>query len=262
MMSLLTENQWAEYKEQGFLRLGPTVAQEELMALQRRIDEIMLGTAPLDYDRMMLQLDTETGEYSDMLPQTPGHKGPSLNYRKIEGLELDPLFLSHMQRPLFGEICSRVYGPDKSISVFRAMFMNKPAGGGTILPWHQDIWFNLDRLALVTVWTALDDSTVANGCMRILPGSHKLGPAEEHSAFMSDERNRELEARFEPTFLEFEAGESVILHNLLLHTSGVNETDQPRRAFSAGYLDGATRRSDGSGLPVVFGEGALTTETV
>ena len=160
------------------------------------------------------------------------------------------------------EICSRVYGPDQPISVYRAMFMNKPAGRGTLLPWHQDIWYELDHMALVTIWTALDDSTIVNGCMRVLPASHKLGPVEERSAFISDAHNRDLENRFDPVFLEFGAGESVVLHNWLLHTSGVNETDLPRRAFSVGYLDGATKRGkDGSGYPIVFGEGALAPET-
>jgi hypothetical protein len=48
------------------------------------------------------------------------------------------------------------------------------------------------------------------------------------------------------------------LHNYLLHRSGVNTIDRPRRAFSVVYMDAATRRtSDGSTFPRIFGEGAL-----
>ena len=60
-------------------------------------------------------------------------------------------------------------------------------------------------------------------------------------------------------YLEAEAGEVIILHNFLLHRSGVNRTEQPRRAFSVCYMDAATR-SLGPGerqFPVAFGEGAL-----
>ena len=168
-----------------------------------------------------------------------GHKGPSLDYRKMEGLEQDPLFLTHMQRPLFRDICARVYGAGTAISCYRAMFMNKPAGKGTVLPWHQDRWNELDRSPRVTIWTALDDSTVENGCMTVLTGSHKLGLINESSAFFTEEQGRDLEARFDSVVLEFQAGESVVLHNWLLHTSGVNRTDRARRAFSVAYMEAA-----------------------
>ena len=58
--------------------------------------------------------------------------------------------------------------------------------------------------------------------------------------------------------LEAEAGEAVLLHNLLLHRSGTNPTDSPRRAFSATYMEADTRTLDtGLTFPVVFGPGAL-----
>ena len=50
-MSLLTEDQWAEYEENGFLRLGRVVSDESLHRLQSRIDAIMLGTAAVDYEQ-------------------------------------------------------------------------------------------------------------------------------------------------------------------------------------------------------------------
>ncbi len=84
-MEHLSQEQWREYEEQGYLRLGRTVSAGDLAALQRRIDEIMLGTADIDYDRLMMQRDTDTGVYSDLEPQTLGHKGPSRDYRKMEG---------------------------------------------------------------------------------------------------------------------------------------------------------------------------------
>lgn len=256
-MENLTQDQWLEYEALGYLRLGATIAPDDLTALQRRIDEIMMGTARLDYDALMMQRDTDTGAYADLGPQTLGHKGPSLDYRKMEGLEQDPLFLTHMQRPLFREICARVYGAGTAISCYRAMFMNKPAGKGTVLPWHQDRWNELDRNPRVTVWTALDDSTVENGCITVLTGSHKLGLINERSAFFTEEQSRDLEARFDSVVLEFQAGESVVLHNWLLHTSGVNRTDRERRAFSAAYMEAATRASNGREFPVIFGEGAI-----
>src|SRR4029077_18899225 len=147
----------------------------DLGALQKRIDQIMLGTAPIDYSRVMMQLDTDTGRYEDAPEQSRGHKGSTLNYRKIQDLEHDALFLEYMRRPIFRDICARVYGAATEISCFRAMFMNKPAHKGTFLPWHQDRWSDLDRDPLITLWTALDPATKDNGCVQILPGTHKRG---------------------------------------------------------------------------------------
>jgi len=48
-----------------------------------------------------------------------------------------------------------------------------------------------------------------------------------------------------------------LLHNYLLHRSGVNTVDHPRRAFSVVYTNAATRSTgDGGADPVVFSEGA------
>ena len=97
-----------------------------------------------------------------------------------------------MQRPIFKEICDYIYGGETPIAAFRAMFMNKPARKGTLLPWHQDRWNYLDRDPQVTVWTALDPATKANGCVQVIPGSHNFGllNREHVSGYVSEENIR------------------------------------------------------------------------
>jgi hypothetical protein len=259
----VSEAELEQFREQGFVRLGRVVPREEIEALGRRIDEIMLGQAQIDYDKIMMQLDRVAGEDSGPGPQSKGHKGATLAYRKIQDLELDPLFLAYLRHPLFGQICAQVYGAEVPITCFRAMFMNKPAGKGTHLVWHQDRWSDLDRDPLITLWTALDPSTLANGCVQIVPGSHRALVNPDHpSGFLSPEQAAELLAKTQPVPLEMEAGEVVLLHNWVLHSSDVNRTGIPRRAFSVCYMDAATRSSRGAAYPVVFGEGALSLSAV
>ncbi|MBT4500579.1 MAG: hypothetical protein HOC74_22810 [Gemmatimonadetes bacterium] len=112
MADFLSDEQWRQYEEEGYVKLGKVLSDEDLGALQERIDAIMMGEAKLDYDLLMMQLDSDSGRYGDTGPQTKGHKGGTLNYRKIEGLEFDRLFLEYMQRPLFRDICGRVYGAE------------------------------------------------------------------------------------------------------------------------------------------------------
>ncbi|MCB9149628.1 MAG: phytanoyl-CoA dioxygenase family protein [Caldilineaceae bacterium] len=258
-MNQISPTQWTQYEEQGYLHLGRVLDDQELHALQQRIDEIMLGTAPLDYDRMLMQLDSTTGDYKDMPPQTNGHKGATLNYRKIQDLELDPLFFAYMQKPLMQEICAHVYGDQTPVASFRAMFMNKPAGFGTLLPWHQDRWSHLDRDPLITVWTALDPATIANGCVKVIPGSHRNGllNPDHPSGFVTAEQSAHFLRHAAPLDLELDAGEAVLLHNWLLHSSDTNRTTIARRAFSVCYMDANTVCRNGQPYPVIFGAGAL-----
>jgi phytanoyl-CoA hydroxylase len=260
MANRLTSRRWQFYLDNGYLFLGKLLDARALAALRRRIDQIMLGAAKIDYGRLLMQLDSDTGRYEDAGAQSLGHKGRSLNYRKIQELEQDPLFLAYMRRPIFRDICARIYGKATGVSSFRAMFMNKPAGKGTHLPWHQDRWSNLDRDPQITVWTALDPATVANGCVQIIPGSHKLGlinPAHP-SAFLTPEQSAHHARKESVVHLELAAGQAVLLHNWLLHASDVNKTNAPRRAFSVCYMDARTRTDTGQTFPIIFGRGAVT----
>ena len=259
---LISDEQWMQYTRDGYLRLGKLLDDEQLAALQQRIDEIMLGKAAIDYDKIMMQLDSDTGEYGDLGPQTKGFKGATLKYRKIEQLELDPLFLQYIQHPICREICHRVYGMHVPVAVFRSMFMNKPAGTGTKLPWHQDRWDCLDRDPLVTVWTALDPATKHNGCVQVIPGSHRFGVfnPQHPSGFLTDQLAAELCDESKVMYVELEPGEVMLLHNWLLHSSDKNHSDQSRRAFSVCYMDARTVDQNGTKYPVVFGEGALTVD--
>lgn len=258
MSDTLSTAQWREFEGRGYTRLGPVASPVELAALQGRIDEIMLGTADVDYDRMLMQLDRADGPDSRPGPQSKGHKGATLAYRKIQDLEYDKVFLDYLQKPLFHHICARIYGAASRVACYRAMFMNKPAGYGTDLKWHQDRWQNLDRDPLVTVWTALDDATLDNGCVHVIPASHgRLINPDSGSGHLTSEQVQEQVDQRDAVPLELAAGEGMLLHNWLLHTSADNCTQRPRRAFSVCYMDAATRDSAGLEYNVVFGAGAL-----
>ena len=260
MPAYISDEQWARFEKEGYVRLGRVMDDDELVGLQQRIDDIMLGNVKV-YDQMYMQLDSQTGDYSEKRITTKGHQVSTLNYRKIQDLEFDPLFLSYMQKPLFREICARAYGPETPISCYRAMFMNKPAGKGTNLPWHQDRFSLLDTDPIATVWTALDRVSVENGCVGIVPGSHRGTFDQDDSAsfaFLTDDQATAVLEREAHEYLEMEAGEAALLHNWLLHGSGVNRTDASRRGFSVCYMDAATRSDGGNAYSIIFGEGAMS----
>ncbi len=115
-----------------------------------------------------------------------------------------------------------------------------------------DVWHANGSAA--TFWWRDDDATVATGCMQIVPGSQKLGILNEgHYASEEDQATHCSPDKI--IDLEVRAGEAVLIHNWMLHRSGVNTTGKPRRAFSIAYMDAATRSvASGDTFPVIFGE--------
>ncbi len=250
----LTDPQWIDYDRDGFLHLGPVLTPAEVDALRRRADDLALGN--LRNPDIQMQLDTG-GAYNELPAARASFDQGTLLYRKIQGLETDDLYSRLVKHPLMLEICARQYGRHAAISTFRAMVMNKPAGQGTDLPWHQDgghVWA-LDRDPLVTVWVALDPATRENGCVEVIPGSHRLGLLSLYGSTVAEEevaRHCPPE-RVHP--LEVESGHAVLLHNWLIHRSGVNPTAAPRRAFTVCYMDGRTQSVlTGRHFPLVAGE--------
>ncbi len=107
------------------------------------------------------------------------------------------------------------------------------------------------------------DATIANGCVKIVPGSQdKLLNPDSGAGFLNSDQIDQLVAEVEPEYLELKAGEGVLLHNWLLHSSEVNSTEIPRRAFSVCYMDAATVSQRGHQWPIVFGEGSLTRASI
>jgi phytanoyl-CoA hydroxylase len=228
-----------DFRALGFARLGPVLDETTLAVLRARADDLMLGRVV--YPGMFFQLDTDTGRYED-LEVGKGWQGPSLNYRKLEKLELDPDYRRVIEHQHFEPIARAL--SKEGVALYRAVLFNKNAAGGTLLPWHQDggkMW-GIDRDPAFQIWVALDDSPVEAGCLEIIPGSHKDGLATPLGGMVPqsivDER---LAGSAKTEHLPARAGEAILLHNYLWHRSGTTCTGRPRRALSICYLDAATR---------------------
>jgi phytanoyl-CoA hydroxylase len=228
----------AHFAEHGYARLGPTLSDAGAIELGNRVDQLMMGE--IVYPGLFFQKDTETGNYDD-LEYKKGYQGPSLNYRKIEKMEKDPLFLSWIENPLFERVARAVYQGE--IAIYRALIFNKARSGGTVLPYHQDggIYWGLDRDPVLQIWTALDDTPLESGCVEILPGSHHQGFATPLGGLIPKDITLARGGEQGTVFLPARRGESILIHNQVWHRSGVNRTGEPRRAFTVCYISAETR---------------------
>ena len=139
----------------------------------------------------------------------------------------------------------------------------KPAMHGGVVAWHQDYsyWTRTKPMAHLTCWIGLDDSTVDNGCVHYVPGSHRwnLLPVTGLSGDMNaikDVLNAEQWQQFNRHVpVELKAGECVFHHPLTIHGSFENRTPNPRRAVVINVvLDGVRSESDKpllTGIPVI-----------
>lgn len=228
----------ASLQNDGFARLGVQVAPETLTLLRERADALMLARVP--NEAFFFQRDSPTGDYED-LTYGRGFEGPSLEYRKVERLELDPLFAALIASPLHERVARAL--TDGPITLYRATLFTKPAGGGSDLPFHQDdgLFWGIDRAPLVQIWCALDDAPLDGGCLEIVPGTHRDGLARPMGGVVPRNLVEASGAEARAVAVPARAGEVVLLHNHVWHRSRRSAIGAVRRAFTACYLEGETR---------------------
>lgn len=224
----------AEWAETGVARLDGVLDERDAARLAERASAIMAGQrAP---ERCFYQHDSATGRYED-LAYGKGFVGPSQAYRKIEGLEREPLFRAWIEHPaLVALVRSEISGP---VALCRAVLWNKAAGGGTELPWHQDggPFWGLSQQPQLQLWTALDDAPQESGCVEVALGTHRGGLATPEGGTVP----AALSATATATPVPARRGDVLLIHNLVWHRSGTNRTAAPRRALSVCYMSADTR---------------------
>lgn len=237
----------AHFAAEGYARLGRVLSDEGIARLAARADDLMHGRVV--YPGMFFQRDSPTGNYDDLAFKR-GYEGPSPNYRKVEKLELDPLFLSWIENPLYEAVARRLI--DGPITLYRACIFNKSIEGGTELPWHQDggQFWGIDRNPTLQIWTALDDTPLEAGAIELIPRTHSAGLRTPFGGSISPEI---VAARGEPSlFLPAKAGEAILIHNHVWHRSGLNQSGHPRRALTFCYMTAATKCTRKKRAPRTF----------
>jgi phytanoyl-CoA hydroxylase len=240
----------AEFEHQGYARAGVLCPPAVRHAMQARIDAIMLGE--IVYPGMFFQIDAQSGRYED-LNFGKGYEGPSKNYRKIEKLELDPVFLAWIESSLLWPYVQRLVGTD--VVLYRALVFNKSAEtGGSHLPWHQDggKFWGLDREPILQIWTALDDAPEDGGALEIVPGSHRAGLATPLGGVVPQHLLSELAPDAHKVLVPAKAGEVILIHNHVWHRSARSATGLPRRALTVCYMTAETRCLRKKRAPRVF----------
>lgn len=146
--SRLSPAEVKHYHEEGYTIFNQPVLAEEKFAGLRDCFERILGSLP--------------GEERPEAMDVPHFMHPELLQWVFDDAILD--------------LVAPIIGPD--IALFSTHFICKPKGNGKRVPWHEDsaYWKGLiDPMEVCTVWLAIDASTRENGCMMVIPQTHRVG---------------------------------------------------------------------------------------
>lgn len=137
-----------------------------------------------------------------------------------------------------GDVARRLLGVS-GIRLFHDHAICKPVQSSGVIPWHQDsAYWPLDRVGL-SLWTPTDDVDVDGGCLEVVAGSHRDGPAEPQdflagrSAVAGDDSRRVL--------LPVAVGATVVLTGLTWHRSAPNRSRRDRLAYLTLWVPATAR---------------------
>ena len=228
----LDQAQIDQYHRDGHLSVPGLLTQVQLDALRQRIEDIAENR--LDFPERYLEYEPGVERERSLA-----------TLRKINGPSgCDSFFVEYAATPALLDAIESLIGPD--IKLFSDQIFMKPPGGME-KTYHQDSpYFHIEPMALVTAWVALDEVTLENGCLWIVPGSHKNGPLEHSEPWMvggrqdmkipdsAFDRHREIPITLPMGGVSFH-------HSLLLHRSGPNNTPHPRRGMATHYMSSRSR---------------------
>ncbi len=153
---------------------------------------------------------------------------------------------------LFGElmadICRATLGHEAYL--FYEQYVLKAAEKGMHFGWHQDSgYIGYPHRPYLTCWCALDDMTIENGTIYVLP-YEKAGTREWVPHTVEAETNDKIGYRGDEEGIPVivPAGSIAVFSSTLFHRSGTNVTDQWRRVYLAQYSAEPILKQDGSGL--------------
>ena len=229
MKSNFTSDEIDRYRNDGFLVVHDFLSSEELGRWEDAVDEAVAERRGMALDgspaggkdghyanvflQMMLLSRTHTGVHEIIHDRQLGYL--AANLAGVEGIRI---------------------WHDQAL-------IKEPLANPTAF--HRDVPFwSFDSPNAISIWVALDDATLQNGCLYLLPGSHRItdyefAPIGENVGDLMS-RYPKL-AEIEPRALPVQAGSAIYIDGMVVHGAGANMTLGYRRAMTCGYMPQGAR---------------------
>ncbi|HET6741889.1 MAG TPA: phytanoyl-CoA dioxygenase family protein [Kribbella sp.] len=155
----------------------------------------------------------------------------------------DPFWIRLVSDHRLLDLAQLFVGPD--IALFATHYLCKPPRAGKGVEWHQDgAFWPLEPMSVVTLWLALTDSDPDNGCLRVVPGSHRSKLEKMRETDPETVLRSRIDADVDEAAavdLVLRPGDVEVHHPNILHSSRPNRSDRWRRALTIRYIPTSTR---------------------
>jgi len=230
---VITGNHIQQFKDEGYFLAERVISQETVESLRTECARFM--------DEMDREFDAEGVEQKG-LSRKGNRYFVSQWYKKMESTILREFLFSDLMR----EICEATIGD--TAYLFHEQFVVKGPEQGMKFSWHQDSGYvSTSHTPYVTIWCTLDDVTVENGTVYILPyskaGTRKLVKHSEDPA-THDKIGYKGEEAGIPVLLP--AGSVAAFSSLVFHRSGPNTSPNMRRVYLPQFSPEPILKSDGT----------------
>ena len=220
---MLTSKKIDFYHENGYLGVEGVLSADEVAEL-RRVTE------------GFVQLSGSVTEHTDVFDLEPGHTPEAPKLRRLKDpIKHHEVYKKFLHHPRILDIVEQLIGPGLRTNGNK-LNMKSPEYGSPV-EWHQDWAFyphtNDDILA---VGVSMDEMKYENGCLLVIPGSHK-GPVYSHhqDGHFAGAVTEELPDADKAVPIELEEGGISIHHVRTLHASAKNVSSRPRRLLLYQY---------------------------
>ena len=154
-----------------------------------------------------------------------------------------PGYFRLMSNPKILNVVESLLGPEIFANPVYNVRPKVPKVAAGIVPWHQDksYWPDANAAPVITVWIPLVDATFENGCLHVIPRTHRRRMLHHHNETYTGTGYTELDDQFikphhaEVVPLPLEAGGAIIFNDRFMHSSTANHSNHVRWSVDLRY---------------------------
>jgi len=246
-LSSVTERDIETFHERGYLVIHDAFSQAETQAGLQGLADLIDGKNP-DFEGVQFE-----NVVLDKLENLSSEERQNAVRKLFYFIEYDERLKALAFHPDLLGVLKRIIG-ETELNMFQDMALLKPPRVGREKPWHQDMaYFDVPlETTIVGAWLALDEATPDNGCMMVIPGSHKQGAVihfkkRDWQICDTDVYNDGAVA------VPLKPGSLLLFHGLIHHGTPANLSRHKRRALQFHYRGTSVRTTSEAERLATFG---------
>ncbi len=236
---LLSDIELAQFQRDGYLIVRNVADDETLVAMSAYVDEALSPlTAPVEFEADVQYPGAPLNR------DAPGGATPR---RLLNAYTRDKVFRDWARSPAITKRVAKLLSSRQLVlsQNHHNCIMTKHPGYSSATSWHQDIrYWSFDKPELVNAWLAIGEEREANGCMAVLPGSHKLsldrGRLDSALFLRTDIKANQALLDTQVT-VALNPGDVLFFDCNVFHAAGRNRTDRIKKSLVFTYHDSSNR---------------------